>query len=260
MTMPSSSADLREKIIAAGIKYLPAEQIFYKNFPYKVELSPKFKGLGGVSGKRGCQIDISDPVKGRQKLIEFNELMNKIFSNVEYRKEIREFVERLPKVEYKTRMGGENNLFYFRDPAAVMMIIERYPDVINSVTGPISKEHEGIFSERNTIMRDKLYYGKFRYSLEFRFCEKFAEGPAKTLLDVLHSMDRNTWRANRLETCIKFYELKKQRPSIPSWTMDPIYDKIQLYLTDGNDYIYLKLLAGEFVTSNHELILFSELT
>lgn len=256
-----SSDKLREQVLAAGVKYLPADQVFYTHYPYKVELSPKFKGLGGVSGKRGCQIDISDPAKGRQKLAEFNELMNKIFSNVEYRKEIREFVERLPKVEYKTRMGGENNLFYFRDPEIVLILVERYRDIINAITGPLNSEHQEVMDERNILMREKLYYDRYRYVLEFKFCEEFVL-TAKQILDVLHGMAEKSWRAHRLETCIKFYEFHAKQTRLtraltaPQWSPD----KIQLYLTDGNDYIYIKLLSAEFVTSNHELMLFSELT
>lgn len=259
-----TSDELRTQILAAGVQYLPAEQIFYKHYPYKVELSPKFKGLGGVSGKRGCQIDIADPIKGRQKLAEFNEMMDKIFCNVEYRAEIRNFVERLPRVEYKTRMGGENNLFYFRDADLVMLLVDRYRDVINSVTGPLNSEHQEVMDERNIVMRDKLYYDRYRYVLEFKFCEEFVP-TAAAIIDYLADLEEKSWRAHRLQTCVRFFEfhaaatstrLTRNVQAPKPWSPD----KVQLYLVDGNDYVYIKLLAAEFVTSNHEVVLFDELT
>jgi hypothetical protein len=284
-----NSAELRERVVSAGVAYLPAEQVFYSNFPYKVELSPKFKGLGGVSGKRGCQIDVSDPVKARVKLDEFVDKMNKIFLNVECRNEIKEFVERLPRVEYKSRMGGENNLFYFRDPDFVMLLVEKYGDLINNVTGPISSEHEDVISESNIIMRDHLYYGRFRYLLEFNYNQDFADRTAIQLKEYLAGLDPQTWRAHRLDSCINYYRHQFNRTSPitngqPTVIMQrapagrtrrtknyPIlsaamprsqaapHRRIQIYLTDGNDYIYIKLLAAEHVMSNHEIVLFSEL-
>ena len=277
-------------MISAGVTYLPAEQVFYSNYPYKVELSPKFKGLGGVSGKRGCQIDVSDPDKARIKLEEFVDKMNKIFVNVECRKEIKEFVERLPRVEYKSRMGGENNLFYFRDPNIVLMLVERYAELINNVTGPISSEHEDVINESNVIMRDHLYYGRFRYLLEFTYSQDFADRAAIQLKDYLKGLDPLTWRAHRLDSCINYYRHAANRATantnstttimprggirsgktrrtrnlivraaVYQHTKSETKRRVQLYLTDGNDYIYIKLLAAEFVLSNHELVLFSEL-
>src|SRR6056297_3242854 len=99
-----NSAELREKVQGAGIKYLPSGQIFFQNFPYKVELSPKFKGLGSQR-RRGCQIDISNPERARAALNDFNQKMEKIISNVEHRREIQNYVGRLPQVEYKRRTG-----------------------------------------------------------------------------------------------------------------------------------------------------------
>lgn len=249
-----SSSELKDFVKSAGIKYIPADQIFYRDFPYKVELSPKFKGLGGVSGKRGCQIDIADPVKGRARLVEFTEKMHKIFSNVEYRQEIQEFVKQLPATEYKTRMGGENNLFYFRDAQPVITLIDRYKTVINSVTGPLNTGHENTFDEGNIIMRDKLYFSCYRYMIEFPFREDFVE-TAELILEHLNSSD-SKWRANRLKTVINFYD---NYMNLPPWFSSP-NDKIQLYLEDGNDYVYIKLLAAEYVLKNHKVVLFDELS
>jgi len=261
----SSSAELKTQVESAGIAYLPAEQVFYKEFPYKVELSPKFKGLGGVRGKRSCMIDITDPVKGREQLEEFNQKMEKIFKNVEHRNEIREYVSHLPDTEFKARMGGENSLFYFKYPKTVLVLVEKYSDVINSVTGPISSEHENVFRETNLITRTKLYYNHYRYFLEFPFREDFYD-TAQEIYNYLKNLPHKKWRGNRLESCIRHYETIKGTHHkvniIRSFPFGHVRsgDKIQLYLEDGNDFIYIKMMAAEKVLSSHEVVLVDELT
>ena len=280
-----SSSELYERVVSAGIKYVPAEQVFYTSFPYKVELHPKHrgKGIGGVSGKRSCQIDIANPDKARAELAAFNDRIEKILCNVEYRSEIREFVARLPQCEYKTRMGGENNLFYFRDPDMVMVVVERYKDVINSVTGPLNEVHEDRIGERNVVMRDKLYHNKFRYYLEFERTNEFAENTAPKLLELLNNMKAGTWREHKLTSLMKFHEIHGSVNTAATRTVSQgifmpsrggnsggrIYGQggmdfppraVILYLTNPEDYVYIKLIASEHVKSNHELVLFDELT
>lgn len=279
-----SSSELRDLIIAAGIKYKPAPKIFYPKdggLPYKVELRPKHrgKGLGGVSGKKSCQIDIANPIKAREELAAFNERMDKIISNVEYRHEICEFVKRLPQVEYKTRMGGDNNLFYFRDPELVMVLVNRYKDVINSVTGPLNDEHAARVSERNVLMREKLYFNKYRYYLEFERSDEFVLKTAPRLLEALSTMDSDTWREHKLTSIIQFHEIHGSLktssgnatatiiggpPNVAPAVFNVPYQfpprAVAIYLSDPEDYVYLKLLTADHLKSSHELVLFDELT
>jgi hypothetical protein len=251
-----SSSELKDYICEAGIRYLPAEQIFYKSFPYKVELRPKHtgKGIGGVSGKRGCMIDVAKPEKARAELEAFNVRMELIISNVEYRQEIRDFVARLPKVEYKTRMGGDNNLFYFRDPDLVKVLVDRYKDAINTVTGPINAAHEDTIDKHNVLLRDKLYYNTFRYYIEFYGNKEFVNTLADGLVDVLDDMPADTWRQHHLKPIMSYHNTAHIRPhrSLPPRL-------VILYLSDPQDYVYLKLMLAEYVKSNHELVLFDDL-
>jgi len=278
-----NSSELRALIEGAGIKYKPAPKIFYPKeggLPYKVELRPKHrgKGLGGVSGKRSCQIDITNPIKAREELAAFNDRMDKIISNVEYRREICNFVKRLPQVEYKTRMGGDNNLFYFRDPELVMVLVNRYHDVINSVTGPINDTHEERIGERNVQMRKTLYFNKYRYYLEFERSDEFVTRTAPRLLEALNHIESGNWREHKLTSIIKFYEAHGSirgnrsatatiiggQPNVAPAAFNMPYSfpprAVALYLVDPEDYVYLKLLAAEHIKSNHELVLFDELT
>jgi len=269
-----SSSDLRAKIESAGISYLPADQVFYSDFPYKVEMRSKHvgTGLGGSSGKRSCYIDIADPEKARRDLAAFNVRIETILKNVEYRNEIREFVNQLPNVEYKTRIGGDNNLFYFRDSNLVLALVEQYHDVITSVTGPINTKHENRINEKNVLTRNELYYNKFRYCIEFECSNDFVEHSVPRLLQVLNDMDPNSYREKRISNTVRYYEAAKTfthtRKTILSGLV-PFAKKTAisrpqgsplLYLADPHDYVYIKLLTAEHVASNHELVLFDELT
>lgn len=266
-----SSSNLYQHIRSAGITYIPADRIFYKTFPYKIELSPKFKGMGASTGKRGCQIDVSNPSKARVELATFNEKMDKILQNVEHRNEIKEFVSTLPVDTYKQRVGGENSLFYFSDFDAVSLICSKYTSVINSVTGPLNDAHAEIFAKSNIVMREQLYYKKFRYVLEFKTSKDFATNLAPTLLSTLDKMPTSTWRAYKLNTVFAYYAddvTLSQNPyhhfmrsggfNPPSSLSPPATS--QIYLLDPQDYVYLKLMAGHYIKSSHEVKLFSELT
>tara|TARA_R110000851_G_scaffold252842_1_gene405303 strand:- start:270 stop:1040 length:771 start_codon:yes stop_codon:yes gene_type:complete len=251
-----SSGDLKDYVFKAGIQYLPALKTFYKNFLYKVELRPKHtgKGIGGVSGKRSCIIDIANPEKARTELLAFNNRMELIISNVEYRQEICDFVARLPSVEYKTRMGGNNHLFYFNDPEHVKVLVDRYKEVVSSVTGPINTGHEECINKNNILPREKLYYGRFRYCLEIESSKEFAINVGAELTAVLDSMPPGTWRAHQLKRTMAYYTQTTRWPaSRPSTS-------VIIYISDPEDFVYIKLVTAEYVKSNHELVLVDELT
>jgi hypothetical protein len=249
-----SSSDLREQVVLAGVKYQPADTIFYSELPYKIELSPRFKGLGGVSGKRSCTINISNPVTARVKLAEFNDRMEKTICNVEYRQEICEFVARLPDVAYKTRMGGENSLFYFRDPELVILMVNRYKEVINSITGPLNSEHAKAIDKATIVLRDKLYFNKFRYYIEFAQTESFINNTWQQMSDFLQSIDTGKSRLLGIQDLIYYHHGHNNtyghRYKPPT---------VAVYLEDPNDYVYAKLIAGQHAISNHEVRLFTEI-
>jgi hypothetical protein len=180
--------------------------------------------------------------------------MELIISNVEYRQEICEFVARLPNVEYKTRMGGNNHLFYFHDPLLVKLLVDRYNKVISSVTGPINTGHEECINTHNIRTREKLYYGKFRYYLEIESSEEFVKDVGTELTAVLDSMPSTTWRAHQLKRTMAYYARTTRWPRPPPGT------SVIIYVSDPEDFVYIKLMTAEYVKSNHELVLVDELT
>lgn len=248
--------NLREQVIEAGVVFTPADTVFYTDFPYKIELSPKFRGLGGVAGKRACTIQITNPVKARAKLAEFNDRMEKTISNVEYRQEICEFVAGLPNIQYKTRMGGENNLFYFRDPAMVMLVVERYKAVINCVTGPVNSAHALAIDKETIVMRQQLYFNKFRYYIEFDRTQEFVDDCLPQVEEFLSNAAKGTSRHRGIHQLQVYYN-----PGTVWFSHRRMYPPktVVVYLTDPNDYVYLKLMAGHHVEHNHEVRLFDEL-
>jgi hypothetical protein len=257
--------EVKDKVIAAGVKYIPAAKYFYSDFPFKIELSPRFRGLGKTNGKRGCQIDISNPVKARHDLLQFNEKIEKLIHNVEHRTEIQAFVAGLSNVRYKARAGGENSIFYFVDPAIVLLIVGQYADVIASVTGPISKDHERTINASTVRLRDDLYFHKFRYYLEVAASPEFFEDMAMNVGQLLDGMDPLTYRQKNLDNLIRHFN----QPAwpVPGLTTAPPNSKyirrpksVIIYLSDPEDYVLLKLLAGEYLRNSFEIKLFSELS
>ena len=254
--------------------FLPADQIYYKKFPYKVELSPVFKGLGPAR-KAACRIDISDPEKARARLEEFvNTTTNKIL-NAEKRLDIIAWVDRLPNVEYKRRMGGENSLFYFRNADLVMALCKEFTSLINSVTGPISATHEAALDDtRNIIMREKLYYDRFRYHVTFTDGRDFFEDCGHKLIEWLDGIEKTRWKAHRLHLMRDHYAYHDANPGLaqPLISQSPFNftsvrtrnwppsRPITLFLTQPEDFVYVKLITSGFIIQSHEIALFDELT
>lgn len=255
-----SSNEVRNKVIEAGIKYIPASKYFYSDFPFKIELSPKFRGLGKINGKRGCQIDVSNPTKAREDLAKFNDKIEKLIHNAEHRAEIHAFVNGLADIQFKARTGGDNSIFYFVDPAIVLMIVDQYADVINSITGPINKDHENTIDKSAIVLRSNLYFHKFRYYLEFMSSQEFFENQAANVKQVLNDLDPNTYRNQNLDKLMKHYT--QAHPLQPWHSNDYVYrpKSVIIYLTDPEIYVYLKLLAGEYVKYSYEVKLFNELS
>jgi hypothetical protein len=259
--MSLSSSDLGTQLSTAGITFIPADVKFYTDFLYKIEICPKFKGLGGTSGDRYCTIKLGSPIKARADLARFNDNMGMLISNIEFRQEICEFIDSLPNVEYKSRMGGEYNLFYFRDAESVMILVNRYKHMISSVTGPINSEHTAVIEKNTIVLRNKLYHNRFRYYIEFARTQDFADNTS-ILTEYLDNLPHGTWRGHCLTELIAYYNNPLMRGQYNGrgarhfWILPKT---VAIYLERSDDYIYTKLLTGEHVVSNHEVKLFTEL-
>ena len=262
-----SSSNLVDQIKEAGIKYLPADQIYYKRYPYKVELSPVFKGLGPAR-QAACRIDISNPDKARIKLEEFVQTATNKILNAEKRLDIVSWVDRLPNVEYKRRMGGENSLFYFRNPELVMALCKEFTSLINAVTGPLSERHQDALDDtRNVIMRERLYYDRYRFHITFTDGEDFFRDCGHKLIEWLESIDKCRWKAHRLHLMRDHYQHIADNPGLRQAYFKSTRSRpfppprpITLFLTNPEDLVYVKLFTSEYVIQHHEIALFDELT
>jgi hypothetical protein len=265
--MPLSSSDLQTLLTAAGVTFIPAVSNYYTDFLYKIELSPKFKGLGGTTGDRYCTIKLGNPVKALADALMFNEKIEKLVCNIEYRQEIGDFISSMPEIEYKSCIGGENNLFYFRDAAAVMAVVDRYKDGINSVTGPINSAHTEVIGKDTIVLRNKLYHNKFRYYIEFARTREFVDNASDILNELLDELPQGSWRTLGLKDLVAYYTSGAGRLSgAPAGgrtfrrTLQAyIPNTTAIYFEHPHDYIYAKLLTAEYVVSNHEVKLFTEL-
>lgn len=260
----SSSSDLVKVITSAGIKYFPADQIFYKQFPYKIELLPKHVGVP-VQQKVGCQIDVRNAKKAREELIKFNNRAMRHIENTEHRDAILHYIKRLPDAQYKKRLGGTNSLYYFKDPALVMLVLDKFGSIIKSVTGPLNSTHESAVAKKdNIVIRDTLYYDKFRYQIQFDCSEKFATDVFGELKGALDALRGETWRGRKIGAMQDFCDNPQNMIPNPSnlahyTNATSMPSHVALYFTDLNDFIYCKLMGAEHVVSSYEVQLFSEL-
>jgi hypothetical protein len=258
------SSNIAEEIAAAGIAYLPADQIYYSKFMYKVELSPVFKGLG-LTRQSTCRIDITDPAKARQRLEEFVDTTTNKILNAEKRLDILSWVDRLPDVEYKRRVGGENSIFYFRSADSVLALCKEFPSLINSVTGPISKSHQEAFNnDCNTVMRETLYYKRFRYRITLTCSHEFYEQCGNNLIKWLNSVDNTRWKSQRLRLMQDHLASRAANPRLAVHLSrarnSKVSNPITLFLEHPEDFVYVKLITGGYAIQTQEVVLFSELT
>ena len=145
-------------------------------------------------------------------------------------------------------------MFYFNDMATVMKVVDRYKDKINSVTGPLNSAHTAVIGKDTIVLRNKLYHNKFRYYIEFSRSQEFVENITETLNEFLTNLPRGSWRDLGIKQLIEFHEMSgvRYRRRSPPKT-------VAVYFEHQDDYIYAKLLTGEYIVSNHEVRLFSEL-
>jgi len=243
--------DIIPKLDSAGIKTLPAEQIYYNEFLYKVNFLPKHADVNSIKGYSGCRIEISNTKKGRKQLDEFTTQVNKLFTNADFRDELKEFVKNHTTTKYYTRSDGEGVVFYFKDIAIINILVETYGDMIEQIAGPISQKHVEIIKNQSIILRDSLYHNKFRYMIEFKLNEQFMINIATPLKETLEELPEGTWHSYGLDFSDYLYNTKK--------LMTRKYKSVRIYLTTNEDFIFFKIMGGEFITENHEVVLFNEL-
>jgi hypothetical protein len=257
-----SSTDLVDALSKKGIEYLPSKQIYYERFPYRVTMNPAIPGLG-TSRTMAARIDVTSPERAKQKLEEFVDRIHNGITNAEKRLEMIDWIDRLPDVEYKKRMGGENQLFYFCNPDLVLAMVTQFSSLVESVTGPLNDAHQEHLSsdDDKVVFRSTLYYKKYRYRITFQESSKFYEDCCDELITHLEMLDRKTWKESKLYACRKYYQFNKNstRSTYP-FRPSPMKNPITIYLTDHDQYIYIKLLASEHIIESHKVISTDELT
>jgi hypothetical protein len=262
--MSLSLNELQTQLTSAGVSFIPADSNYYTDFLYKIEFSPKFTGLGGITGDRYCTIKLGNPAKALTDAAEFTNKIEKLVANIAYRQEICDFIESMPETEYKSRTGGENYLFYFRDMVTVTKVVDRYKDMINSVTGPINSAHTAVIGKNTIVLRNKLYHNKFRYYIEFTHNPEFLDNISEPLVELLNTLPQGAWRSLGLKQLIIYHKESTSgahtfRNFAPTFRRFRPPKTVAVYFKHQDDYIYAKLLSGEYILSNHEVQLFSEL-
>lgn len=127
-------------------------RLFYGRFPYRIAF------------EKHTLVDDPDFYSGWtlhscKKWLAEQSIDHKIYSKVRYADTRR---------KKKTPVSLSASLFLY-NRKDVDLCLARYPDSIVSITEPIDDTHVDMMRQNHTmIMRDRLYYGRYRYCVIFR--------------------------------------------------------------------------------------------
>lgn len=244
-----SSIDLYKQVTNEGVEYLPSDRQFFNTYPWKIIIKPKYPDAG-FGGTAACYLSLRNEKDALKKLNEFSKRVKRTIKNIQQKEAIR---ESLNGFNEKIRWNSEcqRTTLYIKTADDVAWFFERHKNDINSIFGPIGDKHEDELGELNKIVRDRLYYDRYRYKLIFECSSAFLKKCYPSIQKDLNDLDKKAFRWCSLDWA---QSMKRYRPS---FHFD--HQNIILFLEDSNDYVYLKLFATDFIKSSHEVILYDEL-
>jgi hypothetical protein len=289
-----TSASLVDAIKTAGIEYVPATKMYYQDYPYRITFKSLHSNVNYKNRKRfATSIDLADPEAARAKLDEKYAECIKLIENREYIIGIYDTAERQFATSDWKKKGGANGDYtiYLKRPKDVWKLVENCSERIVHVTGPLNEKHLAETESSDKVMRDSLYYNKYRYQLTFNVTTDFKDSGAAEVWEILNTMDEDTYRAH------KIYAVDKE-PSPPRWMrqqsvgrgtrpgptsvkkVSPVSihgllnprsqgryntgqysrpEKASLYLTNADDFFLIKLQLAEYVCNSNQVVMPEEI-
>ena len=167
---------------------------------------------------------------------------------------------------YKSRWAGYNFCIYLQSPEAVFDLLNSFGNTVIEIMGPATPSHASLLvNDETTILRDKLYYGEFRYKISMI---KYRDRDMKVFGEVhdfiLDSFDVNIYRCNSaLRNYRRLAEIdsenaRKSRSSV-YWSNFAWRATGTVYLKNYDDVCLLHLMFKEHIDSSTKIILIEEL-
>ena len=245
----------------AGDKFTVTDKLYYKKFAYNVTMK-------NHNMWHGHHLNYSnDPFTDTTRWFDnpgvIAEHRKKFSYHYAKQKRIMQLMDRLD-IEYRYRREKNFNL-YVNDLRIVKRMLTSMPEEILDITGPKNQEHLDILvGGRKVVVRDKLYYKRFRYKISYYANHEFKEKTFPAIENVLPSLDMD-----RIKLSSNYYRLRRQQEinkqvqgKHPRWqlmrTVDP-WHYISFYFEDEEDLVMFKMLAGGGSKTELEIMLHSEL-
>lgn len=187
-----------------------------------------------------------------------------MIENVKQRNEIVAFLDNLPDITYHVILPRENTIFYFQDPEVVMQLVDQFTHLIKCVTGPVNAQHEIKIKhpDSNVIIRKTLFFRKFQFRIIFNKSDDLINNCLSQINDLLTDMPDGNYQTR------KWYVLRLDNSLtgtlVTPWSLwqsrtMPYVSQATLYLSNPQDFVYIKLLAAEYIHSTQEIMLFDDL-
>lgn len=244
-------SDIKNCVAEKNISFEPVNCKFYKKYSYKIEFKNKHQDIKFTSRRRHLYLDLDDLKSCKSSLASFNKDIDKAIENREYSTKLKNNLAQFSQIRYN--WGFSRNIIYIENPETVLEILEKFCHDIKTVSIFIDESELGK-NNNNIVLRKSLFYQKYRFCLEFKL--DFED--ALKIKDYLMTLDKNSWTERRLSIILKYHEFHS-RFNVQNQYYAP-NDICRVFLENKEDYIYLKILAGECVKSSTEIVLNSELT
>ena len=166
---------------------------------------------------------------------------------------------------YKSRWAGYNFCIYLQSPEAVSDFLNSFGNTVIEIVGPATPSHASLLvNDETTILRDRLYYGEFRYKISMiKYRDRDMEVFGEVHDFILDSFDVNIYRCN---SALRNYRRLKAIHSAAhvggqwsKWSALPWKSTGTVYLKNYDDVCLLHLMFKEHIDSSTKIILIEEL-
>lgn len=210
-------------------------KLFYRLYPYKIELSVK----GAEYIKRFGHDDTVDMCEGRLNSFSFK---NRNFTDSQKQKliEFSSVVSPILDQGHKVRAESNTMSLYLLDEATHDSLVRELKPYIRSVTIPDSNEDlEKLYSKNHIVMCNKLPHNKYEYRLMLK--ENMPEKAKENLANWINNAGDDVSVPGKTDSWIR---------GSRTWIYDPfIYAKSSKHLT------MLSLILGSSVKRIYEYVL-----
>jgi len=219
------------------MKKLLTKKLFYRKYPYKVELKCeganyiRYRGIDAVI--RGCEKD--EKFEGRTYWGRLTKEVDTVKLH-KFAKIIKPFLSKGLKV----RSEGSRYNFFLEDKATTDFLVKKFEEFVVSVSEPASEEELEFLTDNNRkVIVDELPYGKFKHKIVFKNNWSIVKG--QNFLNWIKKYPEEDYKISRSS-----YEYLSAQSR---YCQDPF-----MYITEAKMLTMLQLFAGDNIKYVEEFV------